>query len=329
MGAITRRTVLAGAGAASLAALLAACSGASEGSASGTFRITDDLGNEIVLDAAPQRIVVSQWLLPAFWEAGIEPVGVLTFMPWDDIAAYAEAGVDRSKVTVLSESYGEVNLEALVDLDPELIICDSYAGAESLWGFADADMQAKAAAVAPIFAVSAETEAIEGIERRIEIAEAIGSDAAGTAATKVAFEEALAKIDAVAAAQSGLTVAVVGPSVDGLWVAPVADYADLILLQQHGITFFDAPEAELDTLSWELATEVSADVLLIDDRTTDEELATLAAENPTWNRIPAVAAGQAYATWRFALPYSYGALALSYEQLLPSIEGARPLAASA
>lgn len=329
MSALTRRTVLAGAGAASLAALLAACSGASEGSASGSFTLTDDLGNEIVLDAVPQRLVVSQWLLPAFWEAGIEPVGVLTFMPWDDIAAYAEAGIDRSKVTVLSESYGEVNLEALAELGPDLIVCDSYAGAESLWGFADAEMQAKAAAVAPIFAVSAETEAVEGIERRIGIAEALGSDAAGTATTKAAFEAALAKVDTVAAAQSGLTVAVVGPAVDGLWVAPVADYADLLLLQQHGITFFDAPEAELDTLSWELATEVTADVLLIDDRTTDAELATLVAENPTWNRIPAVAAGQAYATWRFALPYSYGAFAQSYDQLLPSLEGASRLEASA
>jgi iron complex transport system substrate-binding protein len=321
--ALGRRTLLGGAAAAGLAALLSACSGPSAGSGGGALTLTDDLGNEIVLDAVPERIVVSQWLLPAFWEAGLKPTAVITFMDVDEIAAFAEAGVPTAGIEVL-EGYESLSLEALVALDPQLIVLDQFAVLDTLWGFADVETQEKAAAIAPLFAVSADAAAVDGIERRIEIAEQLGAvpDVEGDRAD---FEDAVARIRTAADAHPGITVAAIGPYADGIWVASAADYPDLALLREHGVSVFEP--AGTGTYSWENAADITADVVVIDDRTTEEELAAFATDHPTWSSIPAVAAGQLDTTWRFAVPYSYGAFARALAQVLPTIEAATQLGA--
>src|SRR6478735_3283263 len=149
-GGLTRRRFGLAAGAVTIAGLLAACGddeptpAASTGAgAVGPWTWTDDRGDTVELDVRPERIVVSQWLLPAFWALGIKPVGVLTFMPWGDIDGYAEAGI------------AEVDLEKMVGLRPDLVLLDSYAASETLWGFTEMATQRKAAMIAPLVAVSA------------------------------------------------------------------------------------------------------------------------------------------------------------------------------
>src|SRR5262249_26290474 len=138
-GGLTRRRFGLAAGAVTLAGLLAACgddeptpAASADDAAAGPWTWTDDRGDTVELDQRPERIVVSQWLLPAFWALGIKPVGVLTFMPWDDIDGYAEAGIAEGDVTVLSTTYGEVDLEKMVGLRPDLVVLDSYADSETL-----------------------------------------------------------------------------------------------------------------------------------------------------------------------------------------------------
>jgi iron complex transport system substrate-binding protein len=316
-----------------LAGLLNACGGddpkpgAGAAGRSEAWSWTDDRGQTVELDSTPERLVVSQWLLPAFWALGIKPVGVLTFMPWGDIAGYAEAGIAEDDVTVLSTTYGEVDLEAMVGLKPDLIVLDSYADAETLWGFTDVSTQQKAARIAPLVAVSAETDLIEGIDARHELAAALGADVDATtvAEARADFEAASAEIEKVLAARSGLSVAFVGPYEDGLWIAPAEDYADLTYLEGLGLDVWKpAKVPDGDTLSWENATGVDADLLILDDR---DDVAQASKANPVFAELPAVEARQVSAAWRFALPYEYGAYARSFRALTPALQRASILSA--
>lgn len=333
---LTRRRFGLAAGAVTLVGLLAACgddesggtTAAADPSATtggGPWTWTDDRGETVSLDARPERIVVSQWLLPAFWALGIKPVGVLTFMPWPDIDGYAEAGIAEGDVTVVSENYGEVDLEVLVGLQPDLIVLDSYADSETLRGFTDIATQRKAAKVAPLVAVSAETDAADGIAARHELAASLGADleAPAVLAAREQYDAAVAEVTSVVAAKPGLSVAFVGPYDDGLWIAPAADYADLQVLQDLGLTIWaPSPVPDGDTLSWENANDVDADVIFLDDRD-DVDQAT--EVSPVFGRLPAVAGGQVAAAWRFALPYEHAAFARSFEALLPTLRAASAL----
>ena len=335
-GGLTRRRFGLAAGAVTLAGLLAACgddeptassgSGASD-APSGPWTWTDDRDQTVSLDSTPERLVVSQWLLPAFWALGIKPVGVLTFMPWDDIDGYAEAGIAEDDVTVLSTNYGEVDLEKLVGLEPDLIVLDSYADSETLWGFTDLAAQKKAGRIAPIVAVSAETDVLAGIAKRHELAASLGADvkADDVTAAKADFDAASAEIEEALAAKAGLSVAFVGPFDDGLWVAPAADYADLTYLQGLGLEVWAPAKApEGDILSWENASDVVADLLILDDR---DDLDQARKVSPVFGRLPAVEADQVVAAWRFALPYEYAAFARSFRALTPALQGASILSA--
>ncbi|GAA4744304.1 ABC transporter substrate-binding protein [Nocardioides endophyticus] len=332
-GRLTRRRFGLAVGAVTLAGLLNACGsddpapalGATE--PSGPWTWTDDRDQTVELDSTPERLVVSQWLLPAFWALGIKPVGVLTFMPWGDIAGYAEAGIAEDDVTVLSTTYGEVDLEKMVGLKPDLIVLDSYADSETLWGFTDLATQQKAGRIAPLVAVSAETDLFEGIDTRHELAAALGADLDATTVVEARgdFEAASAEIEKVLAARPGLSVAFVGPYEDGLWVAPAEDYADLTYLEGLGLDVWKPAQVpDGDILSWENATGVDADLLILDDR---DDVAQASKANPVFAELPAVEARQVAAAWRFALPYEYGAYARSFRALTPALQRASILSA--
>lgn len=331
---LTRRRMVQAAGAVSLAGLtglLSACGGDDAAPAtggapsSGPWTWTDDRGETVSLDQRPERIVVSQWLLPAFWALGIKPVGVLTFMPWGDIEGYAEAGIEEGDVEVLSTNYGEVDLERMVGLQPDLIVLDWFAGSETLWGFTEVSSQRKAEQIAPLVGVSADAPAVEGIEARRELAAAMGADleSAEVVAAKQDFDDATEELRALLAEKGDLSVAVVGPFADGLWVAPAEDYADLACLAELGLNVWKPdPVPGDDILSWENAASVDADLILIDDR---DDVSRTGADSPVFMALPAVEAGQVAAAWRFALPYEYAAFARSFRAVAEPIDAARIL----
>ena len=98
-----------------------------------------------------------------------------------------------------------------------------------------------------------------------------------------------------------------------------ASYPELQFYRDLGLAVTDGPEDAV--VSWELVDGLDADVFMIDDRTTPEELAE-ADQIPTWGSIPAVAAGQAEIGWRFLLSYSRAEYARSINRLLPVLRAA-------
>lgn len=287
-----------------------------------TWSFTDDRGETVTFDEQPTRVVAWQAIVPALVELGIEPVGVIAFNDLATNPAFIEAGVDVDALTAVSTSYGEVDIEALAALEPDLILTYTFGG-DYLQGFTDGNTQELAGQVAPFIAMDANAPVLTGIERMDELAEVLGADLGSEQNQQAAadFDEAVASLEALAAERPGLTAAFGGPSPDGLFVAPTESYPELQFYEELGLDVFSGTQDSV--VSWELVEGVDADVFLIDDRSTPEELADL-SDVATWRVIPAVAAEQYSATWRFLLSYSRADYARTINRMLPTLTAADP-----
>lgn len=287
------------------------------------LEFVDDRGETMTFDAPPRRVVAWEALVPALVELGIEPVGVLAL---NEIAAdpsFVEAGVDTEALTPVSTEFGEVDLDVLAALEPDLILT-STVGGELFQGFADSSTQELAGRVAPFVVLDANADMMTGIERVEQLAVLLGADLASAAnrAGAAAFDEAVAGLEAAFAAKPGLTAAFGGSYADaGLFIASAADYPELRFYESLGLDVFDAPTDAL--ITWELVDGIDADVFLLDDRMTDEELEALGGI-AGWGAIPSIAAGQYSTTWRFLVPFSRAQLARTIERMLPTLQAADP-----
>lgn len=288
----------------------------------GPLTFVDDRGETLTFDEPPTRVVAWQAIVPALVDLGIQPVGIIAF---NDIAtnpALIDAGADTEAMVPISTSYGEVDLEALAALDPDMIVTYTYGG-EFLQGFTDANTEELAGEIAPFVAFDANAPVLDGIERTEELAVLLGADldSAENRADAAAFDTAVADLEALVADKPGLTAAFGGPAPIGLFIAPIDSYPELQFYVEHGLDVFDGPEDSV--VSWELVETVGADVFLIDDRTTEAELAETEGQ-PIWSVIPAVAAGQYSPTWRFLLSYSRADYARTINRMLPTMQAADP-----
>lgn len=323
---IARRRLVAGLAATVLGA---ACGGGDDSASTeppsttadtdGQVTFVDDRGVGVSFPDEP-RIVAWQTIVPALVELGIEPVGVIAFNDLATNPGFIDAGVDVEDLVAVSTSYGEVDIEALAALDPDVILTYDLDG-DLLQGFTDAGTQDLAEQVAPFIALDSGAPVETGIERMEELAGLMGADlsSAEHAEDVAAFDRAVEDLHAVVAERDGLQVAFGGPAPSGLFVAPIDSYPELQFYRDLGLAVTDGPQDAV--VSWELVDGLDADVFMIDDRTTPEELAE-ADQVPTWGSIPAVAAGQAVIGWRFLLSYSRAEYARSIERLLPVLRSA-------
>lgn len=282
---------------------------------------TDDRGETVTFTERPTRVVAWQAMIPALVELGIEPVGVIAFNDLATNPGFIDAGVDTASLVAVSEDYGEVDIEALLGLRPDVILTYTF-GNELLQGFTDAATQQLAADVAPFVALDANADVESGIGRMVEFAALMGADleAPGIAEDTAAFDAAKAELQALVQDRPGLRVAFGGPAPTGLFVAPIDSYPELQFYRSLGLDVVDGPEDAV--VSWELAPSVDADVFMIDDRTTEAELAQ-AQDVAVWAKIPAVAAGQAIIGWRFLLSYSRADYARTMQRLLATLRTAK------
>jgi iron complex transport system substrate-binding protein len=86
----------------------------------GPWKFTDDRGVEVSLDAPPQHIVAHEYALAALWDYGVRPIGTYGSVAMDDQPIFAD--LDLGDIESVGEVWGEVNLEALAALQPDLII---------------------------------------------------------------------------------------------------------------------------------------------------------------------------------------------------------------
>jgi iron complex transport system substrate-binding protein len=341
MSASTRRRFLGVTAAAGAAAVLAGSGGSSaqesdatpSPAGSGAWSFTDDRGTTVSLPAQPERIVAYDLAASGLMHFGVKLAGLFGSFPVDKTPHLA--GLDLSDVTILGEAYGAINLEALAALRPDLIVTifDPRLTGPVI-GFPDAATQDLAEQIAPIVAIDSTKDLTVAIDRFEELGAALGVDpnAPDVTAAHERFQAASARLQAATAAKPGLTaLALSAGSAWGFAFARPDAFPNLRLFQQLGLKMVNptSPPADINEQynaffyeysSFELADVYPADLILHSILPVALDLQAL-GEIPTWQRLPAVQAGQVV-PWRQLDPFSYKLLADDLDALAAAVEGA-------
>ena len=276
-----------------------------------TFSFTDDRGETVTLDTSNVRIVAQEDAAQALMHFGIKPVGIFGGSAMDKNAVLA--GLDLSGVESVGEAWGEIKMEKLAALHPDIIVSTIYDGDGALfpggvYGFGTEKQQDDAAAIAPLVAIKATQPSSQVISRFGDLAKALGADvdSGQYADERATFETAVADLKAEAA-KSQASVLAVTPATDADYVAVPDAFADTQDLVDWGVNMMK-PTGKLvssyyEALSWENAANYQPDIILVDTRgyTLGED--DLESQYPTWNDIKAVQDGNIGEWVRISLNY--------------------------
>jgi len=283
-------------------ATLAGCAPAADDAATGdgAWTYTDEVGTTVTLDEAPDRVASFTDYATGFFSAGITPVAI--FGRTDVASDERFADYDLSETTIVGNSYGEIDLEALAEAAPDVIIVGASPGDregtidEPYYGFADAEQQAQVEKIAPILTITVGGNGADVIAAQNKLSLALGGDADLIDAAKVEYDAAAADLT-LAAEASNIEVTHLYADADGLYLVKPGDSPEDALYRSLGVTFTDLdPEGDFywDIHSWENADQVmSGDVLLVDNE--GYQQSDLEAQ-ATFASHPALAANQAF-TW--------------------------------
>jgi iron complex transport system substrate-binding protein len=329
----TRRRISAGVTALLLGTLvLAAFAGGTGASAAPTatgagqadWTFTDDRGTKVSLDSRPLRIVAYETAASALWYLGIKPVGIfgstsLTQSPLLD-------GVDVRGIKSLGKVYGEINLEQLAALKPDLIVTAYSPKFNPLWGFKDAKQQKTVEAFAPIVAINGIRLPTQVIRRYEALARSLGANlrAAKVVAARTRFSAAVKELRAATKAKPGLLALAVGAYGDQLYFAKPADFPALRQYRSWGLKMVvpGGKDSFWEIVSFEQADKYPADLILYDTRTGALGPKDL-AKKPAWNLNPAVKAGQ-LVPWQGQEDWSYQLYTKDIRTLARAVRRANP-----
>lgn len=292
----------------------------------GPWEFTDDRGKKVSLPNRPVRVVAQSNAAAALWDLGYHVVGVFGPQRSADGSSDPEIGrVDLSQVESVGEQWGEIDLEKLAALRPDLIVTTMWTPPE-LW-YIVPDIQPKVEAIAPVIGISvAKVPISQPIARFEELARALGADlnAPPVVEARQRFTKASDALKAAIAEKPGLKVMLGAGSLETLWVVNPPYYADLLYFKELGLDMV-VPEKRDDyfeALSWEQALKYEADLILYDVRAHVVQPAQLAEQIPTWNRHPAVKAGQV-GRWYATAAYGQRGFVTILEELTETIRNAR------
>ncbi len=316
------------------AVLVAGCGGSSESGSSGAqdapgtstegWSYTDSTGTTVELDAVPETIVAETTIAGGLWELGITAKGTFGLLHAPDGSASPSIGLAGPEIfTSLGEEYGQINLEQLASLQPDLIITPSWEDG-SYWGIED-DMLEQVEAIAPIVGVAVTGRPIDEVLAEVdELAQALGADTDSdeVVAARQSFADASDELAAATAANPDLTVLAASGTTDQFYVAVPENYPDLSYYQSLGLNVVDPDTDEefWQTLSWEEVDMYPADMIMGDSRGgTPEQL--LEQMPPNARELAAIREDQ-LVSWQLTLAMGYGAVARAIEELAGNVRDA-------
>ncbi|RKN43713.1 ABC transporter substrate-binding protein [Streptomyces hoynatensis] len=339
---LSRRALLSAGGALGAGALLAACgsddsSGSSGGSGSGSgsgggFSFTDDRGEKVELDAIPERIVAFVGTAAALHDYGVECVGVFGPTKQANGEPDVQAGdLDVDSLTSLGSAWGEFNVEAYAQLNPQLLISNMFE-ADTLWYVPEESADdilglAKSIGIQVAPTVDPDVTLDSIIARYTELAGALGADLSAGPVTqaKTQYEQAAEALRQAARDNAGIKVLACSADADLFYVSNPAASADLAAFKQLGVDLIVPENLDeggfYESLSWENAGRYPADVLLLDSRSSALQPADLSGK-PTWAQLPAVVADQV-TPWNSEPRYSHAGCAPVLQQLADALSAAR------
>jgi len=287
------------------------------------FHYTDARGDTVDLDAVPHKIVMSEQAAAALIPYGIRPVGIWGSSTPDKSGVLK--GLDLSGIETLGVSYGDVDVDKLASLQPDLVITGWYAG-DYLGGLGaqDAEISKQVEQVAPMITVSAQKSASASLDDWRALASTLGADVdSGTiAAEKTTYDDAVSKLKAALAARPGTTAYAVAPSTQ-FYVAIPNEFAELIDYKDWGLDVRqssvarDATSGSFSPVSWENVGDYASDLLLYDTRSWTTPLAQVERDHPTVATLSAVAQGHVV-DWTTDATFNYA----SYSQQITLLTNA-------
>lgn len=313
--------------------VLAACGSSTDdgGSDGGAFSFTDDLGVEIELDAMPERLVVQSSMAAALTDLGLGDKIVGVFGPLRDAEGDIDAqakGLDVDAVEDVTDAseYGNVEVEDLAALNPDLIVTMSFLD-DDLWYLNDAtaDTLRKQYQILTVsFDGKTLEESVDSVDRA---GEALGADLDSEQVTqaKADFEDASTAVQAAGEALGDdADIVVASAATEAYYVTNPEVSQDLnYLVEELGlpITVPEDPDPEgyFETLSWENADKYPADVIMWDARIGTAGL-DLMKQQPVFAELEA-SQNDAFIEWALVAPPSYRAYADIFAGLAEDLEG--------
>jgi iron complex transport system substrate-binding protein len=342
----SRRQFLTLAGSAAVAAFLAACGGDSPSdatatgttsapaeatptptaTAAGPWEYTDARGKTVTLDQAPERVVAWVTLAAAMHDFGVESVGIFGPSRTDDGGPTPQAGrLDLDALESLTNGYREVDLERLAVLKPDIFLVAAYGGV--IWPIPEEEIQA-IERIVPVVAIGINLRPANEVMADIAaFAESLAAPRVADADQAVAearatFEAASDALRAATAEKPDLSMIVLSPSPETIWVARWDSLADLRYFNDLGVNFYPRlaeMEAEGFTpqLTWETVNTYLTDAILLDARpqwqVAEEDIAG------TWHLLPAVQADQ-LGNWRAEVILSYQGITPALQEMAEQVK---------
>ena len=282
-------------------------------------------GKTVTMDHVPARIVADSGAAAALISFGIRPVGIYGNNPPDQEKQLE--GVDITGIAIVGEAWGEIDVEKVAALRPDLIIADYWPFDNAYQGFEEgvSDSTKQVLALAPITGPEQGSSAVKLIEDYAALAESLGADlnAPAIADARARFEQSRESFRAAVGGKPNLTVLPVWAGTDALYIAATAGSSELSDFASWGLKLISPELADdrgyWETLSWEAADKYQPDLIIVDNRS-PTTLETAKAQ-PTWTTMKAAAAGQV-AEWPAFWLRSYATYAAELDKLTAAINAA-------
>lgn len=283
---------------------------------------TDASGQTVTLDEVPDRIIMHQDAAAGLIPLGIRPVGIYA----DSAISEAKAleGLDLTGIEIVGQTWGEVDIEKVAALQPDVIIGEWW-DRNASWSGGDVTKQL--AEIAPITGPAASDSIVGMIAEYETLAASLGADLSNPAIAeaKAGFEASRDAFKAAVAAKPNLTAEAVYAGDDALYVADPAGAAELLDLESWGLNIINPEGVDaagnnyFETVSWENADKYLADLIMVDNRSPSTMASALA--QPTWTTLPAAAAG-AVTDWPAFWLRNYAAFGKALDQLTAAVNAA-------
>ena len=272
---------------------------------------TDDWGTTFETDSVQPVVVAEAGVAAALMEFGVTPAGV--FGQTEDAAGNPYGGADFSGIEFVGgDAYGEISLEALAELNPDVVVTITWG--ESTW-WLSADLIDEVTQIAPLLLISVSDGATgvpapQVIARFEELSLVLGGTG-GSEEDKAIFSAAEEAVRAAIAERPGVTLMFASASTDTFYVADPPPWPDLSYYVSLGVDVLRTETTEggyWEYLSLESIDKYDVDHILLDDRDPLQG-ERLQADVPLWATLPAVQAEQV-SLWPIAgRVYTYAGIA--------------------
>lgn len=298
------------------ALLLTGCSAADssdDGSTGGSagdkaWSYEDATGATVKVDHTPKRVVVLNDIAISFVEYGLKPVGTFGQLTMAKDARFK--GLDTDGITQLGSSYGDIDLERLAALKPDLVVTSVYPKDEKgtldtkqpAYGFKDKEQERQIEAIAPVAQVRWGGKGEDVIEHIADLAESLGAKESTVEKAEQRFDTARDELEKVTK-EKDLSVVSMYADGDGAYVTRPSDEPTLQMYESFGVDLVTPKPKGFywGIYSWENAGQISGDVILLSQQ--GYQVADL-EKQPTFADNAALRAGQVH-SWTFpALDYA-------------------------